>query len=123
MKNPITPIFRMFDPELAKAFYLDWLGFQLDWEFKRGDNSPLYWQVSRDDLVLHLSEHHGDCTPGGKVLARVTNISAYHEALMAKDYKYAKPGLDEVEWGAKVISVSDPFGNRIDFFEELEKEQ
>ena len=123
MKNPITPIFRMFDPAKAREFYIEWLGFQLDWEFKRGENFPLYWQVSRNDLVLHLTEHHGDCSPGGKVLARVNDISAYHAFLTAKDYKYAKPGLDEVEWGAKVISVGDPFGNRIDFFEELEKEQ
>jgi hypothetical protein len=25
---------------------------------------PLYMQVSRDGSVLHLSEHHGDCSPG-----------------------------------------------------------
>src|SRR6185295_19052023 len=25
---------------------------------------PLYMQVSRDRCVLHLSEHHGDCSPG-----------------------------------------------------------
>ena len=27
----ITPIFRIFDIEKAHAFYLDYLGFQVDW--------------------------------------------------------------------------------------------
>ena len=25
---------------------------------------PLYMQISKDDCILHLSEHHGDCCPG-----------------------------------------------------------
>ncbi|MEM1218916.1 MAG: glyoxalase superfamily protein [Bacteroidota bacterium] len=123
MMNPITPIFRMFDTEKAREFYLDWLGFELDWEHQLEDNFPLYWQISRGDLVLHLSEHHGDCAPGGKVLARVNQIEEYHKLLIQKNYKYGRPGLETAVWGAKLISVADPFGNRIDFFEELEKEQ
>ena len=28
----ITPIFRIFDIALAQSFYIDYLGFQLDWQ-------------------------------------------------------------------------------------------
>lgn len=25
---------------------------------------PLYLQISKDGCILHLSEYHGDCSPG-----------------------------------------------------------
>lgn len=59
-----TPILRIFDEAKALAFYVDFLGFTVDWQHRFGDDFPLYLQVSRGDCVLHLSEHHGDCTPG-----------------------------------------------------------
>ena len=59
-----VPIFRIFSEEKAKEFYLGFLGFRLDWEHRFEPGMPLYMQVSRDGLVLHLSEHHGDGSPG-----------------------------------------------------------
>lgn len=38
----ITPILRIFDVELAQSFYLEFLGFQLDWQHQFEDNFPLY---------------------------------------------------------------------------------
>ncbi len=61
------PILRIFDVEKAKEFYVGFLGFTVDWEHHFEENTPAYLQVSRDDLVLHLSEHHGDCCPGSTV--------------------------------------------------------
>jgi catechol 2,3-dioxygenase-like lactoylglutathione lyase family enzyme len=61
------PIFRMFDLAKAKDFYVEWLGFTVDWEHQFEENTPIYMQVSRDNLILHLSEHHGDCCPGAKI--------------------------------------------------------
>ena len=42
------------------------LGFRVDWEHRFRRAAPLYMQVSRDGLVLHLSEHHGDACPGSQ---------------------------------------------------------
>ena len=41
------PILRIFSVEKAKEFYVDFLGFKIDWEHRFGDNFPLYAQVSR----------------------------------------------------------------------------
>ncbi len=60
----ITPIFRIFDKEKAQSFYLDYLGFQADWEHQYTENMPLYFQVSINGACIHLSEHHGDAYPG-----------------------------------------------------------
>ncbi len=32
--NPAIPIFRIFSVEKAREFYLDFLGFTLDWEHR-----------------------------------------------------------------------------------------
>jgi catechol 2,3-dioxygenase-like lactoylglutathione lyase family enzyme len=58
------PILRIFSEEKAKEFYVDFLGFRIEWEHRFGDNFPLYAQIKRSELIIHLSEHHGDATPG-----------------------------------------------------------
>ena len=39
----------------AVRFYVDWLGFKIDWEWRAGSEN-VYIQISRDELYLHLSE-------------------------------------------------------------------
>jgi len=55
----VIPIMRIFDERRAREFYVDYLGFAVDWEHRFDGQGPLYMQVSRGALVLHLSEHHG----------------------------------------------------------------
>ena len=115
----ITPIFRIFDERKAREFYHDYLGFTVDWEHRYEENFPLYMQVSRDGFKLHLSEHYGDCTPGSSVRVEVQGIHEFHQQLADKNYKYLKPGLEDTPWGAKECTITDPFGNRIVFYENL----
>jgi catechol 2,3-dioxygenase-like lactoylglutathione lyase family enzyme len=52
----VTPILRIFDEAKAREFYIDFLGFKLDWEHRfEGGDFPVYMQVSLGDCVLHLS--------------------------------------------------------------------
>ena len=117
------PILRIFSVDKAKEFYVDFLGFTIDWEHRFGDNFPLYAQVSRAGLKLHLSEHHGDASPGSTVLIWMTGIAEYHGELIGKGYRYYKPGLEDAEYGAKVMQVGDPFGNRLRFNERNEPDR
>lgn len=112
----VTPILRIFEDNKAKEFYLSFLEFQLDWEHRFEEGAPLYMQVSRDQTVLHLSEHHGDCCPGSAIRIQTENIAAFHERLLSKNYAYAKPGLETTPWGTLEVSVTDPFGNRLIFY-------
>lgn len=77
------PILRIFDETKAKEFYLDFLGFHMDWDHRFGPNMPLYMQVSRSGLQLHLSEHHGDASPGSTVFVWMQGIDALHAELCA----------------------------------------
>jgi uncharacterized glyoxalase superfamily protein PhnB len=116
----ITPILRIFDTGKAKEFYLDFLDFNLDWEHRFADDMPLYIQVSKDGCIIHLSEHHGDCCPGAALRIEVDLIEALHSRLLAKHYKHAKPGIETTPWNSREVQVTDPFGNRIIFFQDLE---
>ena len=109
------PIFRIFDAEKARAFYLDFLGMSVDWEHQFEDGAPLYMQVSLGPLKLHLTEHHGDCCPGSTVYVQTNALEDYHRDITAKGYKYMRPGIEDAPWGEKIMEVIDPFGNRLRF--------
>lgn len=111
-----VPILRIFDVAKAHEFYLGFLGFGIDWEHRYGDHFPLYMQVSRGELRLHLSEHAGDASPGANMCVYMGGIRALHEELRAKNYRYMKPGLED-EGSRLELTVIDPFSNRIRFME------
>lgn len=115
----LTPILRIFDVDKAIEFYIQFLGFSVDWEHRFEQNMPLYMQISYGSCILHLSEHYGDCSPGAAVRIEVDNIKVLHAKLLAYDYKFARPGLEKTPWHTQEIQLSDPFGNRILFYENL----
>ena len=108
------PILRIFDEAKARDFYLGFLGMHLDWEARFTPEAPLYAQISRAGLILHLSEHHGDSTTGSTVFVSTENLRAYHAELAAKPYRFYNPTIEQMPWGLQ-MSVTDPFGNRIRF--------
>ncbi|GAK27446.1 glyoxalase superfamily protein [Serratia liquefaciens] len=116
--SPAVPILRIFSVEKAREFYLDFLGFTLDWEHRFSEDLPLYMQITRSGLRLHLSEHHGDSTPGSAVFIPTEDIDALHRELTTRQYRYARPGVDTLDWG-KEMNITDPFGNRLRFCQQI----
>lgn len=114
----VTPIFRMFDEAKARAFYVDWLGFTVTFEHRFGPDMPLYLGVARDGVELHLSEHHGDTTPGTRIRFAVSDIDALYAELKSRPYANMRPAPpQERPWGEQDMTVTDPFGNKITFHE------
>lgn len=116
------PILRVFDHELAKKFYVEWLGFAIDWIHTFDETSPRYMQISRDNVLLHLTEHYGDCTPGARVYVRMSDVAAYHRELWSRPNPNMRPGLETSPWGSRCMDVIDPFGNRLSFDEPVKKD-
>jgi len=114
----VVPILRIFDEQKAKEFYTDFLMFQIDWEHRFEPNLPLYMQISQGTCILHLSEHYGDCCPGASLRIAVSHVAELHAALLEKAYKFARPGLEHTPWDTLELRVTDPFGNRLTFYEE-----
>lgn len=115
------PILRIFDYAKAIEFYIGWLGFETVWEHRFEKDMPVYMEVTKDGLTLHLSEHHGDATPGAKVFIWCTGLKDYHQILIDKQYKYNKPGFGETFYDSWCVEVNDPFGNKISFNEKKPK--
>ncbi len=111
------PILRIFDVTKARDFYVGFLGFQVDWEQRLEPGTPVYMQVSRNGLTLHLTEHHGDCCPGSTVFVWMTGIENFHANITSRGYEYMRPALEETNFGSLCVEVTDPFGNRIRFNE------
>ena len=116
------PILRIFDLAKAREFYVDFLGMTWDWEHRFEADLPVFAQVSRGSLLLFLSEHFGDGTPGTKLLLRMSGLDAFHAELTAKTYRHARPGLHDQPWGWRDMTISDPFGNTLVFSERIGEE-
>jgi hypothetical protein len=112
-----VPIFRIFSLEKAREFYLDFLGFKVEWEHRFEPDAPVFMQVSRAGLAINLSEHHGDGTPGSVVYVYMTGVKALHRELIDKKYRHNRPGLEQQDWGMTELTVTDPFNNQITFGE------
>ena len=129
LHNPVIPVLRSFDQAKAAEFYLDFLGFAQDWTHRFEPALPLYQQISLRNTwagaaegavcVLHLSEHHGDASPGAYIRIAWPGLAAYQQHLLAKQYGNARPGIETMPWGMQEMRIADPFGNRLVFFEEL----
>lgn len=115
----VIPVLRIYSLDKAHEFYVGFLGCKVDWEHRFDDNAPVYMQVSRDGLLLHLSEHHGDGTPGTVVYVTMAGIDALHRELIDKAYRHNRPGIEQMPWGMRQLTVIDPFANRICFGEPL----
>lgn len=115
----VLPVLRVFDYARTLEFYVDWLGFTIDWEYAP-EGQPFYLQASLREVSVHLSQHHGECSPGALVILEdFEGLPAYHASLLAKNYRFMKPGLDPREWDPDVLTMTviDPFYNHLEFTE------
>ena len=71
------PVLRMFDEAKAKAFYLDYLGFAVDWESRFSPTAPLYMQIHLGDAILHLTGHANEAAPISEVYIPVIELQKY----------------------------------------------
>lgn len=112
-----VPLLRIFDEDKAKEFYQDFLGFTPDWEHRFSPDAPLYTQVSKDGCILHLTGHHGDCCPGSAVRIQTSDVAAYSQHLRDKKYKHSNPGHGVTPWNTLEMTIADPFGNKLTFYQ------
>jgi catechol 2,3-dioxygenase-like lactoylglutathione lyase family enzyme len=110
----VKPQLRMTNWARTRAFYVDGLGFAVEWEHRFEPNFPVFAEISRDGLALFLTEHAGDCQPGGACYIVLDDIDAFHQEIVARGIRPAEPP-EEAPWGVKEMLVIDPDGNRLRF--------
>lgn len=113
-RQPVVPLLRMIDWTSTRRFYVEFLKASVDWIDEAGDHTPRYVAVTlASGARLHLSEHHGDGTPGASLLVTVSDLDDQLAALTAADFG-ASPAIAQSRLG-RSITVHDPMGNRIIF--------
>jgi catechol 2,3-dioxygenase-like lactoylglutathione lyase family enzyme len=113
MQN-VYPALRITDYEKGKAFYVDGLGFRIESEHRFAPHLPVFMTISRDGFSLYLSQHAGDCQPGGLVFLYVPDVDALHEEITGRGIKAQSPPED-FEVRIRDFRVIDPDGNKLDF--------
>ena len=114
-ENPqqrVMPTLRMTGYKRSKAFYVDRLGFRVDWEHRFEPGFPVFMQVSRDGLAFFLTEHTGDCPVGGLVHLYVPDVDAWFAEFQGKGVPVHEPP-DEYLQGLRSMTILDPDGNKL----------
>lgn len=110
--NAIVPTLRIHDYEAAKKFYVDGLGFQIDFEWRNEPGLPVFLQLSRGGQRLYLTEREGDCDGHGLVYLYVQDVDAWQAEFLARGVVADAPPRNQ-PWGNRELQLRDPDGNRL----------
>ncbi|HET6279824.1 MAG TPA: glyoxalase superfamily protein [Polyangia bacterium] len=113
------PTLRITSYPKSRAFYVDGLGFSIDWEHRFEPHLPVFMQVSRDDMAFFLTEHAGDCPPGGLIHLYVADVDKWFEEFLARGVPVREPPNEGLP-SLRSMSIVDPDGNRIQFHTRLQ---
>ena len=100
-----VPILPTADAQRSVRFYCDLLGFTQDWEHRFGEGFPLYVQVSRGTVSLHLNEH-GDADQSTSLCIGVRDVNAVYAELTriihqdegVSRFRIGSPGVAGFGW-------------------------
>jgi catechol 2,3-dioxygenase-like lactoylglutathione lyase family enzyme len=110
------PHLRILDYERAVAFYVNILGFEIDFEWRNEPGLPVYMGIRHGTLYAHLSEYGASGPPGqgrGMTLA-VADPDMWYRSLKEEDVPF-KHEIRDSPWGGRDFIVYDPFENSIAF--------
>lgn len=110
------PVMLSLDETKCRAFYCDFLGFDVEFEHRFTPHMPAYLGFKRGPVELHLSPHRGDATTGSAVFVWMTGVDDYRRELACRSDGHAMPKIVDQPWGRE-LTFTDPFGNRLRFCE------
>lgn len=111
----VVPALRITNYDRSKAFYVEQLGFRVEWEHRFEPSFPVFMSISRDGMEIYLSEHSGDCRVGGLVHFVIEDVNAWSREFTARGVKLTEPPNNDL--GFLNMTVTDPDGNQLRFME------
>jgi catechol 2,3-dioxygenase-like lactoylglutathione lyase family enzyme len=124
-RTATIPVLRIFAVDPALQFYVDFLGFTLDFGGPNGGpGTPYYGQVSYATTTLHLAEAAYDASQGATVFVWMDGIDQLRERLNERRTEVPvwgpavwTPEVEKAQWNGRVLTIADPFGNHLRFSE------
>lgn len=109
----MVPVFGIASYDEAVADYIDWLGFNLDWEWREAPGQPVIMAISRDGVAFMLNEHP-DSVAGVDLTLYVTNLEA-----LAQEWNERRSGSAiiqiELPYEIPTLMIRDTSGNALRF--------
>ncbi len=118
MPQSVIPQLRITDAGTSLRFYVDGLGFAVDWEHRFGPGYPLFVQLTRHGQTIFLTQHAGDCQVGGAVYFKVASADDCWAGFAACGVHATNP-LASTPWGTREFVLTDPDGNRLRFASDI----
>jgi hypothetical protein len=109
----MVPVFGIRSYDEAVAYYVDWLGFNLDWEWREAPGQPVIMHITRDGVSLMLNESV-EVPSVSWLTLKVTDVHAFAAEWNAKRSNSVKVAGDP-PYDIPTIFLKDTFGNRLDF--------
>ena len=99
-------------------FYVQGLGFTVDWQHQFEPGFPFFLQLTREGQTIFLTEHAGDGEVGGVVYFIVPDVDECFRLFSAGEIKPTEPPQD-TPWSSREMLVTDLDGNRLRFVTHL----
>lgn len=106
----VIPTLRIAKLAASRNFYERGLGFRLDWEHAN-ESGERFVQLSREGLLLYLSERAEDGTGRSLVHLYVPNVDTWHAECFERGVDAPLP--QDKPWGNREFRVTDPDGNQL----------
>jgi uncharacterized glyoxalase superfamily protein PhnB len=107
MEHPV-PIFAVTDVPKALDYYVDKLGFEVDFTW---DDPPTFAAVARDQVRIFLSSATDSGQPTGAwISVFLPDVDALHREYAERGALVVTPPAD-YSWGVREMRVQDPDGN------------
>lgn len=110
----VVPALRVASYAASKPFY-ESLGFREEWTHQFEPGLPTFASMVFDGMEIFLSEHSGDCQPGGLVHFYVPDVDALYDDFLAYGVDVEEVPNNGLGADLRVMSVLDPDRNRLKF--------
>ena len=117
--GPAIPILDVRHIEESISFYVDRLGFDVDFRYEKDPEH--YAGVRRDDVRLHMrrqEQDHFENGAAGRLRFRipVDDPDALHTEFKAMGVFDREVDVRDTDWGTREFEFRDPDGNGLVFF-------
>ena len=109
--NIVIPVLRVDAIDTSREFYESALEFKLDWLWRPEQGGPAFAQISRDGLLIYLSEDESAASRSA-IYLYVDDVDAWHRRLLQVGVPVDKVPHD-TPWRNREMVLQDPGGNKL----------
>lgn len=115
--HKVIPILKVIDVIRAKEFYVDIMGFKVEWEKRFDEKSSIHMILSYKHIILYFTGYDDVAASESSVFIEFSGLKKYHGFLMERKTEYMITDLNMTPWESLNMEVIDPFGNKLLFCE------